>query len=78
MTQIIQAIFENGVFKPLEQLHLNDHAQVRLTVESVDPPNSNGAAVGPTIDPLHGLRVATGITDLAERFDDYRSGRNYP
>jgi hypothetical protein len=26
-------------------------------------------------DPLAGIRVATGIPDLAERFDDYRFGK---
>ena len=29
-------------------------------------------------DPLAGVRVSTGIADLAEKFDDYRFGRRRP
>jgi predicted DNA-binding antitoxin AbrB/MazE fold protein len=77
MTQVIQAIFEDGVLKPLQQLQLSDHTQVRLTVETIDTIESSGI-VATTTDPLTGLRVATGITNLAERFDDYRFGRTSP
>ena len=34
MQQKIQAIYENGVLKPLEPLNLADHEQVSLTVQS--------------------------------------------
>lgn len=40
--------------------------------------NGNGATGSePSIsaDPLAGIRVATGIFDLAEQFDDYRFGK---
>lgn len=76
MTQTIEAIYEEGVLKPLQRLELNEHAQVRVTVETVGP--SEGSASGPVDDPLAGLQVSTGITDLAERFDDYRFGRSKP
>ncbi len=33
MTQLIQAIYENGVFRPLEPVQLGEHARVSLAVE---------------------------------------------
>jgi predicted DNA-binding antitoxin AbrB/MazE fold protein len=72
MSQMIQAIYENGVLKPLEKLALGEHQQVQITVEPqavIDaPPKVAGE------DPLGGVRAATGIPDLAEHFDDYRLG----
>ena len=72
MSQMIQAIYEDGVLKPLEKLTLGEHQQVQITVEpqvAVGNPRSQDAD-----DPLSGVRAATGISDLAEHFDDYRLG----
>jgi predicted DNA-binding antitoxin AbrB/MazE fold protein len=33
MTFVIQAVYENGVLKPLEKLALGEHQQVQITVE---------------------------------------------
>ncbi len=74
MTQSILAIFENGVFKPLESPNLSENEQVRLTVE-VSPKQSCTAASNGKSDPLAGIRVSTGIHDLAENFDEYRFGK---
>ncbi len=30
---IVEATYENGVFKPLQEIHLPEHGRVRLTVE---------------------------------------------
>lgn len=70
MSQVIRAIYENGVLRPLDEIVLQEHEQVRVTVESASPANLG--------DPLAGLRVQTGISDLAEHFDDYRFGRRTP
>ncbi len=72
MCQTISAVYEDGVLKPLEKLVLGDHQQVRITIE---PQNTNETLGNKASDPLDGLRAATGITDLAEHFDDYRLGR---
>lgn len=73
MSQIIRAIYEDGVFKPLQKPDLSDREQVQLTVESAPKPrDEHGVATKP--DPLDGVRVATGISDLAQNFDDYRFG----
>jgi predicted DNA-binding antitoxin AbrB/MazE fold protein len=44
MTQLIQAIFENGVFRPLEPVQLGNHARVSLTVDSPPAGTVNDAA----------------------------------
>jgi AF2212-like protein len=33
----IDAIFENGVFRPLEDIQLSEKSKVRLTIESAQP-----------------------------------------
>lgn len=73
MSQMIQAIYEDGVLKPLEKLLSGEYQQVQITVEpqtEVGNPQSRNSG-----DPLSGVRTATGIPDLAEHFDDYRLGR---
>ncbi len=77
MAHVLKAIYENGVLRPLERLDLEEHEEVRITVESLGaqlerPERHDGA------DPLEGVRAATGIPDLAEHFDDYRFGRRRP
>ena len=74
MNQSILAIYENGVFKPLEAPNLPENEQVRLTVE-VAPMHVGSAASNGKSDPLAGIRVSTGIPDLAENFDEYRFGK---
>jgi predicted DNA-binding antitoxin AbrB/MazE fold protein len=77
MNQSIQAIYEDGVFKPLDKLELNEHERVQLTVQSLGAQQVTSTADGRD-DPLQGLHAATGIADLAEHFDDYRFGRRRP
>jgi predicted DNA-binding antitoxin AbrB/MazE fold protein len=72
MSQMIQAIYEDGVLKPLGKLVLGEHQQVQITVE---PHVATGNPRSQDFDdPLSGIRAATGIPDLAEHFDDYRFG----
>ena len=76
MSQVIDAIFEDGVFRPLQLPQLAEHELVRLTVDTA---SKNGRTTGADSgDPLANIRVATGIPDLAENFDDYRFGRRSP
>ena len=74
MGYIVNAVYENGVLRPLKKLDLDEHQQVQITVEphpqvSPEEPGQDGA------DPLEGLRSPLGLSDLAEHFDDYRFGR---
>ncbi len=77
MSQTVNAIFENGVLRPLDRLNLDERQQVRVTVDSVDPEPVDETGEQP-IDPLADVRVSTGIADLAENFDDFRFGRREP
>jgi len=77
MDQIVQAIFENGILRPLEKLNLKEHQQVQISIHSVLPTKAYDEKKT-SMDPLEGLRVATGIADLSENFDDYRFGRREP
>ena len=36
MSQVVEAIYENGVLRPLAPLHLPENARVRVAVESSD------------------------------------------
>ena len=38
MTQLVQAIYENGVFRPLDPVHVSEHERVSLVIESVPQP----------------------------------------
>jgi len=42
MSQPIDAIYEEGVFKPLGPVHLNEHQPVRLTIEPVAQDSRQG------------------------------------
>jgi len=79
MVRVVEAIYEDGVLKPLEKLDLAERQHVRVTVQPNEEPGGDEKAhEDATADPLAGLRVRTGISDLAERFDDYRFGRRRP
>jgi len=77
MPMIIDAIYENGVLRPLGSLDLAEHQQVRVIVEIAAPKQ---AAPHPASDedPLAGVRIATSLGDLAEDFDGYRFGQCCP
>jgi predicted DNA-binding antitoxin AbrB/MazE fold protein len=74
MVQVVKAVFENGVLRPLERLNLKENEHVQISVHQTDSGKKDGLKVTPA-DPLDGLRVATGIADLSENFDDYRNAR---
>jgi predicted DNA-binding antitoxin AbrB/MazE fold protein len=38
MTLTVEAIYENGVLKPIQPLPLKEHDKVRITVEQEDSP----------------------------------------
>ena len=45
LTQKVEAIYSSGVFIPTQKLGLRDEHRVRLTVEKIDEPNGDRAAV---------------------------------
>lgn len=74
MSQVIQAIYANGVFRPLESLNLPENRQFQISVEIPDDSHKEVEADNNIDDPLAGLEISTGIRDLAEHFGDYRTG----
>lgn len=68
MTEQIEAIYENGVFRPLQQINLPEGEQVSLMVVVCNKK---------TEDPAYNLaEIAedTGMTDLATNIDHYLYG----
>jgi predicted DNA-binding antitoxin AbrB/MazE fold protein len=77
MSQVVQAIYANGVFRPLQNLDLPENQQCQITVETSSA--TSQIEFGRNADdPLAGLETSTGIRDLAENFDDYRLGLRKP
>lgn len=68
MSEAVEAIFENGVFRPLRPINLEEGERVQLNVTSV-----NNRADDPAAD-FSDLVVDTGIPDLATNIDYYLYG----
>jgi predicted DNA-binding antitoxin AbrB/MazE fold protein len=68
MNEEVRAVYENGVFRPLKPLNLEEGARVNLTITSV-----NERADDPAAD-FSDLAVDTGIPDLATNIDYYLYG----
>lgn len=43
MTQTLRAVYENGVFRPLEPVHLAQHEEVEVTVRTASAVDNHGA-----------------------------------
>jgi predicted DNA-binding antitoxin AbrB/MazE fold protein len=68
MSEAVEAIFENGVFRPLQPVELAEGERVKLTVTPADE-----RAADPAAD-LTDIAVDTGIPDLATDIDYYLYG----
>ena len=71
MNRTIRAIYQGGVFHPLEVVDLKDKSEVLVTVETTQTSEKGVSSLG---DPLLGISFSSGLGDLSERFDDYRFG----
>jgi predicted DNA-binding antitoxin AbrB/MazE fold protein len=52
MTQKVRAIFENGVFRPVESIRLSSGMEVELTVQTDDNENNTASSIGALNDEL--------------------------
>ncbi len=68
----IIAIFEDGVFRPTLPLELEEHAQVRLTVEVVEKTGENQLSPMTKIYEILSRRYASGHLDTAERHNEHQ------
>ena len=65
MSKTIEAIYENGVFRPVEPVTLSEGARVKLTIpEEGDDP----------IYKIYEDAEETGVSDLATNIDHYLYG----
>jgi predicted DNA-binding antitoxin AbrB/MazE fold protein len=53
MTMTVEAVYENGLLKPIEPLALQEHEKVRLTIQQGDTPLLRA----------YGIMAWTGSTD---------------
>jgi predicted DNA-binding antitoxin AbrB/MazE fold protein len=75
LTRVIQAVYENGVLRPLVAIDLNEHQQVRIIIEGTSKENVEDTDALSTDDPHCGFRISLGIPDLSENFNDHRLGK---
>ena len=78
MTQVFEAIYENGLLRPLKTVHLDEHEIVRVIIEDLPAEKTANASADLADDPLSGFRFSLGVPDFSETFDDYRFGRRKP
>jgi predicted DNA-binding antitoxin AbrB/MazE fold protein len=67
--QIIEAVYEKGVFRPLERVNLSDGTRVRLELRIIDE------AAGDDMDAIYEIldrRHSTGYTDTAARHNEHQ------
>ena len=69
MSKIIEAVFENGIFRPLSKPHLKNHQRVRIEILSEDDESSVEAQKKILLE-FAGLGEST-FTDVARKHDRY-------
>ncbi|MBS3919775.1 MAG: antitoxin family protein [Deltaproteobacteria bacterium] len=69
MSKIIEAIFENGIFRPINEPHLKNHQRVRIEILSEDDEYSVEAQKKVLLE-FAGLRKSN-ATDGARNHDRY-------
>ena len=69
MSKVIEAIFENGIFKPLSELHLKNHQRVRIEILSEEDEQSVEAQKKVLLK-FAGVGESH-LTDVAENHDRY-------
>lgn len=70
MPKTIEAVYENGVFKPLKKIRLNEHQKVELTIlteEEIDIATKEALSI-------IGIGKSS-FNDTAEKHDEYLYGR---
>lgn len=65
----VRAIFENGVFRPIEKVDLPEHVEVEFEPRRVESPPANGME---KIYEILSRRHASGETDTAERHNEHQ------
>ncbi len=76
MAKTFRAIYENGVFRPIEKIDLPEHSEVTIELEPIDPDLANLLAVDPaSMQSIYDLlceEFDSGQTDLAARHNEHQ------
>ena len=70
---IVKAVYENGVFKPKEPVHLKEKAEVEVILPTEPELDADDPTGWKAIDSVIGS-VNSGISDISEKHDDYLFG----
>lgn len=62
----VEAIYEKGVFRPVQKVDLEDGKRVEITIRSEDDKDS--------AETIPNLAIDLGISDFAENIDHYLYG----
>ena len=65
----VAAIYENGVFRPLEKVDLPEHSRVEIPLPAV--PDTSDAALDAVYAAMR-MRFRSGRGDLAERHNEHQ------
>ncbi len=74
MPKTIHAIYENGVFRPVEPVELPEHTAVEFEPRVLAPPAQDGSG-GEGLAKIYailGERYQSGHTDTAARHDEHQ------
>lgn len=66
----IHAVFENGVFRPMERVHLPDSCEVEVEIRQVTPKSTK-----PSLEDVYAIlsqRFDSGEHDVAERHNEHQ------
>jgi hypothetical protein len=69
----VKAIYENGVFKPREPIHLKEHTEVEVLIPAAAPTDAGDPTGWKAAEALIGF-IDDAPADMAERHDDYLYG----
>ena len=66
----VKAVYENGVFKPREPIHLDEHTEVEVVIPVAPPGDADDPTGWKAAEALIGF-IDDAPADVAERHDDY-------
>jgi len=75
MSKLITAIYEDGVFKPLQDIHIPDHQRVKLEIVSEDEASLIESQKKALLE-IAGMG-SSGLTDIARNHDKYLYQRDW-
>ena len=74
MATAIKAIYEHGVFKPKEPVHLEEHAEVEVLIPTAAPLDEDDPTGWRAAEELIGF-IKGAPPDMSENHDHYLYGR---